>query len=72
MTTPMFSVTGDDSRYYEWPKAKGNHLPSITTQIKQGIPKPVLQQWAVKKTAQLAIAEAELFMQLIGRSRADS
>lgn len=64
MTTPMFSVTTDDARYYEWPLLPGNHLASITTHIKQGIPKPILQTWAIKKTARLAMDELDTLIAL--------
>jgi hypothetical protein len=57
MTTPMFSTTTDDARFYEWPLMEGTHFPSVTTVIKQGIPKPILQTWAIKKTARLAMDE---------------
>jgi len=55
VTTPMFSTTTDDARFYEWPLMQGTHFPSVTTVIKQGIPKPILQTWAIKKTARCAM-----------------
>jgi hypothetical protein len=70
VTTPKFSVTTDDARYYEWPKNPGIHIPSITTVIKHGVPKPVLQTWAIKKTAQLALSKLDMLKGLL--SRADS
>ena len=70
MTSPKFSVTSDDARYYEWPKLPGHHVPSITTVIKHGVPKPVLQTWAIKKTAVLALDKLDMLQEL--RNRADS
>lgn len=69
MTTPMFATTLDDARFYEWPKsAPGVHLPSITTVIKKGIPNPILQTWAIKKTARLAIEQADIVVALKERA----
>ena len=70
MSTPMFSVTTDDARYYEWPLRPGNHLPSITTVKKQGVPNPVLTTWAIKRCAVTAIEQIDLLMKLRERASA--
>lgn len=64
MDGPSFSTTLDDKRFYEWPLETPNgesltHIPSITTHIKHGVPKPMITTWAIKKTARLAIDEFE-------------
>lgn len=86
MSTPMFSVTTDDARYYRWPRCPGpdihpdctpgqecsivNNVPSITTVKKQGVPNPVLQTWAIKRCAVTAIEQIDLLMKLRERSNA--
>lgn len=60
---PMFAVTGDDSRHYDWPHNPGVHLPSITTIIKHGIPNPIIETWKLGKTAALATERADILMQ---------
>lgn len=64
MSAPMYATTTDDARFYEWPLLPGNHLPSITTCIKHGVPKPTLTKWAVKKAARLAMDEVDTLVAL--------
>lgn len=59
MSAPAQAVTTDDGRYYTWPRWPKRHLPSITTVIKQGVPKPTMQAWERKTIADKAIESAE-------------
>lgn len=64
MTKPALAVTLDDSRYYEWPPTPGVHYPSITTVIKEGVPKPFLAKWSAKKAAELAFESLDTLLVL--------
>ncbi len=64
MSGPAQAITTDDGRFYTWPRLEGQHLPSITTVIKQGVPKPHLQAWAVKLAAQAALENIVMLARL--------
>jgi hypothetical protein len=70
MTSPTNAVTLEDERYYEWPGMPGVHFPSITTVIKQGVPKPNLTKWAVRRAAEEALNSLDVLIEL--RRRADA
>lgn len=72
MTSPRNAVTLEDQRYYTLDATPGVHYPSITTVIKQGVPKPFLPAWAAKKTAELAYEQLGLITHLRKRADADS
>ena len=56
MTAPALAVTRPDgSRVYRHP-VTGEEVPSVTTVIKAGIPKPKITQWAARKAAEFAVA----------------
>lgn len=61
---PMFAVTGDDSRYYEWPHMPGIHFPSITTISKGGIPNEILEKWKLGKAVELATEAVDTLLEL--------
>ena len=69
MTSPTNAVTTDEGRYYTHPEIPGRTFPSITTIISQGVPKPVISKWAVKKTADIALERFDDLALLIHRSR---
>lgn len=64
MTSPTQAVTTDEGRYYTWPRFKKRHFPSITTCIKQGVPKPTMQAWERKKVAEIGIERSDDITQL--------
>lgn len=72
MSAPCFSTTGDDGRFYNWPLWPGRHDPSITTVIKQGVPKPTISKWENKKVAFAAIENLDLVIALKERAHADA
>jgi hypothetical protein len=56
MTKPVLSITASDgSRMYQHPLTR-EQVPSVTTIIKAGIPKPALVPWAAKMAAEHACA----------------
>lgn len=64
MTKPNLSVTaGDGSRVYRHP-GTGEQVPSVTTVIKGGIPKPLLVPWAARMAAEHACANWARLSQL--------
>lgn len=71
MTSPANSVTTDDGRYYVWPKTPNVHYPSITTIIKQGVPKPFMAKWTAKKAAEQAMNNLDLLVALRERANAN-
>jgi hypothetical protein len=55
MTQPVLAVTDPDgSRYYVHPLT-GEKVPSVTTVIKQGVPKQALVNWAARMAAEHAV-----------------
>jgi hypothetical protein len=72
VTNPTHAVTTDDGRYYIWPKTPDIHYPSITTIIKQGVPKPFMVKWAAKRAAEQAVANLDILVALRERAHADS
>jgi hypothetical protein len=55
MTAPALAVMTDAGRVYRHP-ATGEEVPSVTTIIGGGVPKPALVGWAAKQAAEYAVA----------------
>lgn len=71
MTSPRNAVTLDDERYYTLAATPGVHYPSITTIIKQGVPKPQVLPWATKTAAIVAYEDLDLLVALKERAHGD-
>lgn len=71
MTSPVHATTTNDGRYYEWPNLPGIHFPSITTVIKQGVPKPFMAKWTAKQAAEQALSNLDVLIALRERANAD-
>lgn len=67
MTIPINARATNDGRVYTWPST-GEEFPSITTIIKNGVPKASIPPWAAKMAALFALENLPLLQALKERS----
>lgn len=72
MSAPCLSTTGDDARFYNSPWTPESNKPSITTNIKNGMPKPAIVKWSNKLIALNAIENLDVVIALKERIDANA
>lgn len=71
MTQPPLAITKPDgSRIYRNPRT-GEEVPSVTTIIRHGFPKPKLTEWAARKSAEYAVTHWKELEPLPVREKVD-
>lgn len=64
MTDPKFATTGNDSRFYRWPKQETPvNLKSVTTATKKGVPNPVLSEWMGSMSVELIVNNVDVLVE---------
>jgi len=72
VSAPCLSTTGDDGRFYSSPWAPESNKKSVTTIIKEGVPKPMIYKHSKKSVAFAAINYLDLIYELRERANADN
>lgn len=73
MTEPVQAKTKkigySTTRVYSWPPTEPHEftVTSVTSALKHGLPKPFLVGWAVKKTAECAVADHDIIAAMLAK-----